>query len=178
MQFQQHARQLLAGDVKQRGIGKNAVEPVVGKVERKEVLLPDFQTLAARHRDELRRTFQPNRGVTEFGEGLEIPTRSAAQVEDGSGRSRLDATEQRRNVLADVVGLCAGPESLGAVAVMLQGAGGELGQVVSSQTHHHDCDSVASNATWQARPVCAAAAPMAASLNVADSVHAAFRTRQ
>src|SRR6185503_6295083 len=58
VQFQEHARQLLAGDMKERGVGKDAVEAAGREFEREKVLLPHFATLSARHCGETRGAFQ------------------------------------------------------------------------------------------------------------------------
>ena len=47
MQFQQHARQLLAGYVKQRGVGEHAIEMLIRQIEFEEILLPNFATAVA-----------------------------------------------------------------------------------------------------------------------------------
>ena len=73
MQFQQHARQLLAGYMKQRGVGEHAIEMVIRQIELEEILLPYFAAaVGARHRGEVRGAFQTYRDVTEAGKHLEV----------------------------------------------------------------------------------------------------------
>lgn len=63
------------------------------------------------------------------GEGLQIPPRPAAEVEDGERRRALDVAQQRSDVLADVVVLGAGTEVLGAALVVLERCGGNPGEL-------------------------------------------------
>jgi len=42
VQFPQHARQLLAGHMKQRGVSEHAIEAVIRQIELEEILLPYF----------------------------------------------------------------------------------------------------------------------------------------
>src|SRR5712691_13570732 len=72
-QFQQHARQLLAGHMKQRGVGEHAVEMVIRQIELEEILLPYLAaTVGTRHYGEVRGAFQTYRDMTEFGKHLEV----------------------------------------------------------------------------------------------------------
>src|SRR5215813_6414824 len=49
-QFQQYARQLLAGYMKQRGVGEYIIEIVLRQIELEEILLPHFAAaVRARH---------------------------------------------------------------------------------------------------------------------------------
>src|SRR5207237_3636626 len=73
VQFQQHARQLLAGYMKQRGVGKYTIEMVIRQIELEEILLPYVAAaVGARHCGEVRSAFQADRNVTEFGKHLEV----------------------------------------------------------------------------------------------------------
>src|ERR1700737_3161323 len=82
VQFQQHAQQLLAGYMKQRGVGEHAIEMVIRQIELEEILLPYFAaTAVARHRGEVRDAFQTYRDVTEFGKHLEVAPGPAAKIE-------------------------------------------------------------------------------------------------
>jgi len=120
MQLQEYAGQLLAGNMKERGIGENAIKAVIRKIEREEVLLPYFEALCARHCGEARGTVQADGRVTELDKRLEIAPRPAAEVEDYGGRFALDLLYERRNVLADVVSERAFPKFLGVIVIVLQ----------------------------------------------------------
>ena len=79
VQFQQHARQLLAGYMKQRGVGEHAIEMVIRQIELEEILLPHFAAaVSTRHYGEAWSAFQTYRDVTEFGKYLEVAPRSAS----------------------------------------------------------------------------------------------------
>jgi len=60
VQCQQHARQLLAGYMKQRGVGEYAIEAVIRQIELEEILLPYFAAgMGVRHYGEMGRAFHP-----------------------------------------------------------------------------------------------------------------------
>ena len=83
VQLQQHARQRLAGDMKQRRVGEYAVETALRQIELEEILLPYFAAaVGTRHYGEVHGAFQTNGDVTEFGERLEVASRPAAKIED------------------------------------------------------------------------------------------------
>ena len=104
VQLQQHARQLLAGYMKQRRVGEHAVEMAIRQIELEEILLPYFAAaVGARHYGQARGAFQTYRDVTEFGERLEVASRPAAKIEYRERRVTLDVSQQRFDVLADVV---------------------------------------------------------------------------
>jgi len=134
-QFGEHARQCAAWHVKQRGVGENAVEAIVRKIEREEILFPHLPTVFARHRGKSRAAFQTDRRMTEAGKGPKIASRSAAQIEDRRRRISLDVLQQGGNVLADIVALSAFPEFLGSIVIMLQRAGGDA--ILRVRTRFH-----------------------------------------
>src|SRR5712691_12726254 len=73
VQFPQHARQLLAGYMKQRGVGEHAIKMVIRQIELEEILLPYLAaTVGTRHYGEVRGAFQTYRDMTEFGKHLEV----------------------------------------------------------------------------------------------------------
>src|SRR6185436_13725366 len=75
-QLAQHPRQIGARDVKERRVGKNAVEATFGQVEPEEILLPDFAPAERpSHFRKAWRAFQSDRDVALRGERLEIATR-------------------------------------------------------------------------------------------------------
>ena len=81
VQFQQHARQLLTGHMKQRGVGEYAIEAVIRQIELEEILLPYFAArMGVRHCGEMRCPFQPYRNVTEFDKHLEVAAWPAAKI--------------------------------------------------------------------------------------------------
>src|SRR6185503_2071621 len=91
VQLPQHARQLLAGDMKERRVGEDAVETALRQIELQEILLPNFGTaVGARHGGEARGAFETYRDVTERGERLEVASRPAAEIEDRERRFAFD----------------------------------------------------------------------------------------
>ena len=62
VQVQQYARQLLAGYMKQRGIGEHAIEMVIRQIELEKILLPYVAAaVGARHCGKVRSAFQTYR---------------------------------------------------------------------------------------------------------------------
>ena len=119
VQFPQHTRQLLAGYMKQCRVGEHAIETVTRQVELEEILLPYFAAaVGARNRGEVRGALQTNRDMTAFGKRLEVAPRPAAEIQYCEGRFVLNETQQRRNVLADVVIARPSPEILGTPVVV------------------------------------------------------------
>jgi hypothetical protein len=59
--------------------------------------------------------------VTEASEGLEVPARPAAEIEDGAGCRRLHVAQQCGNVLADVMIARALTEVFGPLVIVRQG---------------------------------------------------------
>jgi hypothetical protein len=64
------------------------------------------------HTNEASRAVQTGRRVTARGEGAQVASGPAAEVEDAKGRVALDLAEQRVDVLRDVVVARAQPELL------------------------------------------------------------------
>src|SRR6266849_2313873 len=121
MQLPQYTRQLLAGHMKQCRVGEHAIETVTRQVELKEILLPYFAAaVGARHRGEVRGALQTNRDMTAFGKRLEVASGPAAEIQYCEGRFVLNESQQRRNVLADVVIARPLPENLGTPVVVFQ----------------------------------------------------------
>jgi hypothetical protein len=61
VQFQ-HARQLLAGYMKQRSVGEYTIEIAIRKIELEKILLPNFAAaVGARHVGEMCGAFQTDR---------------------------------------------------------------------------------------------------------------------
>jgi hypothetical protein len=104
MQFVQHPRQRLAGDVEQRRIREYAVEVARRQVEREEVLLQHVAAAGGtRHRGKPWRTLQPGGGMPESRERVEVTARPATEIQNHQRRWRLDGLKQCRDVLAHVV---------------------------------------------------------------------------
>src|ERR687895_400642 len=136
-QLQQHARQRLAGDMKERRIGEYAVETALRQIELEEILLPYFAAaVGARHGGQARGTFQTYRDVTELGERLEVASRPAAEIEDRERRVALDGAQQRFDVLADIVIARAFAEILGMPVVVFQREAGDFFQVLRGRRHY------------------------------------------
>src|SRR5262245_59666028 len=93
-QFQQHARQLLARYMKQRGVGEHAIEMVARQIELEEVLLPYVAAaVGTRHYGQALGAFHTDRDVTEFGKHLEVAAGPAAKIEDFERRFILDVLQ-------------------------------------------------------------------------------------
>ncbi len=71
--------------------------------------------------------------MAQRGEGLQVPPRPAAKIEDRERRRALDVAQQRGNVLADVVVLRAGAKVLRALLVVLERRGGDAGELAGIQ---------------------------------------------
>lgn len=81
-QFQQHARQFLARDVKKRRIGEDAVEIGFGQIELEKILQPYFAAaVEARHRGKTRGSFQTDSDVAKFGKAFKVAPGPAAEIE-------------------------------------------------------------------------------------------------
>src|SRR5271167_2585636 len=121
VQFHQHARQLLARYMKQRGVGEYTIEIVIRQIELEKILLPDFAAaVGTRHVDEMRGALQTDRDVTEFGDHFEVSPGPAAKIKYRETRLTLDVLQHRRDVLADIVIARACPELFGALVIMFQ----------------------------------------------------------
>ena len=87
VQLAQHARQLAARHVEQRGVGEDPAEVAGGQVEFEKVLLPHLAAaLGARHLREAPGAVEADRTMTEAREGLEVASRPAAEIEYREGR--------------------------------------------------------------------------------------------
>jgi len=73
--------------------------------------------------------------VTEFGERLEVASRPAAKIEYRERRVTLDVSQQRFDVLADVVIARAFSEIFGTPVVVFQRELGDFSQVLRIQSH-------------------------------------------
>ena len=112
--------------------------------------------MRARHFCEPRSPFQADGVVPQRLERGEVAAWATPEVEDRPWWRRLDVTEQRLDVLADVVVARAEPEGFGAVGVVRKRAGGAGFQVGRGQCHRtptlrHETSHVATPATATAR---------------------------
>src|SRR6266568_850419 len=113
-----------------------APEARLGERQREQILPPHLAAaVLARHRGEALRSLQADRGMAEIGKRLQVPPGPAAQVENRERRFALDIPQQRRDVLADVVIARALPEIVGAAVVVIQGAGGDVFQILPPEGH-------------------------------------------
>ena len=130
--------------MKQGGVGEDAVETVIRQAEREKVLLPYLApAMRTGHRSKARGAFQTDRDVPERGKRHEVAPRPAAEVEDRERRLALNESQQRRDVLADVVIARAAPELLGMPVVMSQRAVGDRPQDRESGVIHGADDRTA-----------------------------------
>src|SRR5260370_21262780 len=82
VQFQQHARQLLAGYMKKRGVGEYAIEMVVRQTKLAETLLPYCAAaIGARHGGEAGGAFQTYRDDAPTRTNRRSPPVPAAQLD-------------------------------------------------------------------------------------------------
>ena len=94
VQLLQHACQIPTRDMKQGGVGENAVKACERQIEAQKILLQHLAAgLVARHRDEAFGTIETNRVMTQRGEGLKISPRPAAKIEDRKRRLDDDMTQ-------------------------------------------------------------------------------------
>jgi hypothetical protein len=121
-QFQQHAWQLLAWDVKQRGVGEYAIEAIFRQIELEKILLPHFTTAVdARHCRETRGAVQTHREMAKIGKGLKV-TAGPAKIKYRERWLAIDMLQQRHNILADVVVAGACPEVICTMIVLVRGS--------------------------------------------------------
>jgi len=140
-QLAKHARQLLGGDMEQRGIREDSVEESLRQIQREEVLLPHGAPAGgARHRDEARGSVEPDRAMAEPRERDEIAARPATEIEHREGRRGLDASQQRRDVLAHVVIARAVAKLLRVPVVVRERPRGDLAQIARLELHPREGD--------------------------------------
>src|SRR5258706_13032573 len=90
--------------MKQRRVGEDAIKTATRQVELEEIPLPYFAAaVGARHRGAVRGALQTNRDMTAFGKRLEAASGPAAEIEHHEGRIALNESQQRRDILADVM---------------------------------------------------------------------------
>src|ERR1700676_4123040 len=107
--------------MKQRGVGEYAIEMAIRQIELEEILLPYLAAaMGACHRGEMRGAFQAYRDVAQFGKHFEVAAGPAAEIQYRIRRFTLDALQQGRDVLADVVVARAFPEIFGALVVVTE----------------------------------------------------------
>src|SRR3954471_20610978 len=100
--------------MEQRRVGKNPVKPAFGQLHSQEILMQDLAArMCPRHRDELPRSIESNRFVTQRSEVAKIAAGSATEIKDTVGRVTLYGIEQCRVILADIVVSRAVPEGAG-----------------------------------------------------------------
>src|SRR5271156_1523230 len=91
VQFQQHARQFLPRDMKQRGVGEHTIEKFLRQCELKKILPPYFApAMGTRHGDEMLGAFQTDRIVTSFVKRMEVAPMPAAKVQYCKRRFAID----------------------------------------------------------------------------------------
>ncbi|MNE88205.1 hypothetical protein D3C80_1854860 [compost metagenome] len=84
MQLLEHSGQFLNRNVKQHGIGENAVEAFGRQVEFEKVLLPDLTAaVIARHLGKPFTAVEANGNVPHGGEGFQVTARPTAKIEQG-----------------------------------------------------------------------------------------------
>ena len=80
----ENARQLLARNMKECGVGKNAVKALGRESQIEKILMPDLAArLASGHFDKAFRAVQANGLVAQVAKGCQVTAWAAAEVEDG-----------------------------------------------------------------------------------------------
>src|SRR5712671_2772286 len=122
--------------MKQRRVGEHAIKTATRQVELEEILLPYFAAaVGARHRGAVRGALQTNRDMTAFGKRLEVASGPAAEIEYHEGWFALNESQQRRDILADVVIARPFPKLLGTPVVVFQREVGDFFQILLIQFH-------------------------------------------
>jgi hypothetical protein len=83
----------------------------------------------------VRGALQTNRDMTAFGKRLEVASWPAAKIEYHEGRFALNDSQQRRDILADVVIARPLPKLVGTPVVVFQREVGDFFQVLLIQFH-------------------------------------------
>ena len=136
MKLGEHSWQMNAGDMEKGGVGKNAIEALVWKLQVQEVLMPDLAFgMGAGHGTELLATIHANRFMTAIPEISEVAAWPAPQVQDGAGFGALQGTEKSLDVLRHIVVTSALPKVLGSPGIAEEGGGGQSGQVVHEERY-------------------------------------------
>src|SRR5207248_1571719 len=127
----------LTGYMKQRRIGEHAVEMVVRQIKLEKILLPYFASaMGARHCSELRGAFQTYCAVTEFGKHFQVAPSPAAKIQYPKRRLTFDVSQQRRDVLGDVVIAGAAPKIVSMLVVIVQGEMSDFFQILRIGFHN------------------------------------------
>ena len=93
VQREKNARQLGARHMKEHGVGEHTIELGCRQVQCQQVLLPDdAAAVRARQGRNLWSVLQTDGLVAQLGEGLEVSSRAATQVQDAQRRSPLDVS--------------------------------------------------------------------------------------
>ena len=137
-QFPHHARQCLAeGHETAAALAKTPSKRPSGRSSARKSCCHTSHPLCARAIAAKRAApSRPIRDVPERGKRHEVAPRPAAEIEDRERRLALDESQQRRDVLADVVIARASPELLGMLLVVIQRAVGDRPQDRESGVIH------------------------------------------
>ncbi len=121
MQFQQHARQFLAGHMEKRRVGEDAVEMPIRQIKFEKILLPHIAAaVGARHGGKVRGSFQADRDVAKFAKDFEVAPWPTAKIKHREMVATFDILQHCCNVLRDIVLARALPERFGPLIVMFQ----------------------------------------------------------
>ena len=94
MQLAEDTRQHCGRNVKQRGIGEQAVKVCSRQIQPHEILLPDRAAgVGARHSGEAGCALQADGMVTQCCESLQIAPRSATEIENRKGWRACDMSQ-------------------------------------------------------------------------------------
>src|SRR6185437_15370179 len=113
--------QQLGWYVKQRGIGKHAIEIFRRQIELEEILTPNFTTAVVLSQlDKALGAVQANGLMTQVAEDRQVAPRSAPEIEDAKWAWTRKAAQQGISILADVVIARTLPKALGVIVIMRQ----------------------------------------------------------
>jgi len=109
--------------MEERCVGEDAVESSFRQVQREEILAPNLATtVRTGHRNEMLCAVQADGDMAEIAQRLEVPARSAAEIENGKGRFAREMAQKRVDVLTDVMPAGALPKLFGLSVVMVKRA--------------------------------------------------------
>lgn len=123
VQFRQHTRQLLAGHMKQAGIGKHSVKGLIGKAQVEKVLLPDLcatEFLRLLHKG--RATVQTYHLMASSPQRQQVAPRATPKIKNAVRAWACECVQHCLDILLDIVVAGAEPERFRVRFVMTHGA--------------------------------------------------------
>lgn len=101
------------------------------QIKLQKILLPYFALcIIARHLCKFCRTIEPDCSMAKLGKSLQVASRTATQIQYGRWCIGGEVSEQRGDVLADIMRARAFPEGCSTLVVMLQRRIADMPQVL------------------------------------------------